>query len=433
MGQPRLTGVRSAAVRRRSVLGAIVGAAALAAVAACGNDERSLASVGPDASATPTGPAELSYTQTDNEVISPGSLVAVSISHGQLDTVTLTDSAGIPVAGEFDSDRRLWKITGALAYNTPYQLTVTGHGADGATVQGGRTFATLKPGALTAATIRAFRGYGPDLDGGTFGVGQPIVIEFGANVADRAAAQRALMVQTEPATVGAWRWVRNDEVHWRPKEYWQPGTKVTVTANLYGVNLGNNRYGSQSKAASFTIGPSKIAIADSASHRMHIFIDGVDMTKSLEAGWDSSRPGANYDHSAGVKVSMGKTGAYTSIGWKDYRSSSGVHVVMEKERVVVMRSSLPKTDPGYYEELVPYGVRYTSSGEYVHWADWSVADQGNSNVSHGCINVSPNDAVWFFNNFNYGDIVEVRNTGRGTAANDGLTDWDLTWEQWTSA
>jgi lipoprotein-anchoring transpeptidase ErfK/SrfK len=432
MGQPRLTGVRSATVRRRSVLGAM-GVAALAAVAGCDTDDRSLASTLVNATPTTTGPAELSYTQSENETISPGSLVAVAISHGQLENVTLVDGAGNAVPGEFDADRRLWKITASLAYSTPYVLTVTGRGADGATVAGSRSFATLKPGALTGALIRAFRGYGPALDGRTFGVGQPIVVEFGANVADREAAQRALSVRTEPATVGAWRWVRNDEVHWRPKEYWQPGTKVTVTANLYGVHLGNNRYGKENKTASFTIGPSKIAIADAQTHRMRVWIDGVDVTTAPEASWDAGLPGANYDHSGGIKVSMGKTGSYTTIGWKDHRSSSGIHVVMEKERVVFMRSSLPPTDPQYYEQLVPYGVRYTTSGEYVHWADWSVHDQGNANVSHGCINLSPNDAVWFFNNFDYGDIVEVRNTGRGTNANDGLTDWDLTWEQWISA
>ena len=112
------------------------------------------------------------------------------------------------------------------------------------------------------------------------------------------------------------------------------------------------------------------------------------------------------------------------------RTSSGAHVVMEKAEVVKMRPDLPKTDPLYYEENVPYAVRFTSSGLYVHWADWSAYDQGVRNVSHGCINMSPNDAVWFFNNFSYGDIVDVRNTGKAQELTDGVGDWCLTWEAW---
>jgi lipoprotein-anchoring transpeptidase ErfK/SrfK len=147
--------------------------------------------------------------------------------------------------------------------------------------------------------------------------------------------------------------------------------------------------------------------------------------------WSSSVPGPTYDHSGGLKVSMGAQGARDGSGnWFDMRTSSGAHVVMEKERLVKMRPSLPKTDPLYYEEDVPYAVRFTSSGLYVHWADWSVWDQGVRNVSHGCINMSPNDAIWFFNNFGFGDIVEVRNTGKAQELTDGLGDWGLPYEEW---
>jgi lipoprotein-anchoring transpeptidase ErfK/SrfK len=103
---------------------------------------------------------------------------------------------------------------------------------------------------------------------------------------------------------------------------------------------------------------------------------------------------------------------------------------MEKLPVVKMKPDLPKTDPLYYEENVPYAVRITASGEYVHWADWSVYDQGVRNVSHGCINMSPNDAIWFFNNFGYGDIVDVTNTGKPMDLTDGLGDWTMPWDEW---
>jgi lipoprotein-anchoring transpeptidase ErfK/SrfK len=385
---------------------------------------------GTNPAAATVAPAQLSFTQQANEVISPAYLVAVAISNGQLDNVSLVDEAGNAVPGAFDPQRQVWKNGEQLAYDRTYTLTASGTGADGKPVSETRSFATLKAGRYADLEIRAFRGYGPSLDGGTFGVGQPIVVEFDRNVVDRAAAQRALLVTTDPPTVGAWRWVRDDEVHWRPKEYWTPGTKVTVNANLYGVDLGDGVFGRENRASTFTIGPSKIAVADHDTKMMHIFINGVDVSATLGDGWNPHVPGPTYDHSDGAKISMGAQGQYSSKGWFDMRTSSGPHVVMEKLPVVKMKPDLPKTDPLYYEENVPYAVRITASGEYVHWADWSVYDQGVRNVSHGCINMSPNDAIWFFNNFGYGDIVDVTNTGKPMDLTDGLGDWTMPWDEW---
>ncbi|MBX6752490.1 MAG: L,D-transpeptidase family protein [Micromonosporaceae bacterium] len=417
---------------------ALLAVLALLAIAAsgCGTTPRYLAAIAPEgepAQPAPTEPAELVFLQADNMVISPRKVVVVGITHGQLDDVSLVDSAGNAVPGTYDAAGRIWHSTTTLTYDTTYRLVARGTGADGTTVEGSRTFATLKPGGYTSAEIRAFRGYGPALDGGTFGVGQPIVIEFSRNVVNKAAVEAALEVKAEPKTKGAWRWIRDDEIHWRPREYWRPGTKVTVNANLYGVDFGDGRFGQANQTATFTIGPSKIAIADHDTKRMHIYIDGVDVSASIADSWDPSLPGPAYDHSDGLRISMGAQGEYSSRGWFDMRTSSGVFVVMEKSPLVRMRPDLPKTDPLYYEEDVPYAVRFTSSGLYVHWADWSVYDQGVRNVSHGCINLSPNDAVWFFNNFSYGDIVEVRNTGKPGELTDGVGDWLLTWEQWIGA
>ena len=38
--------------------------------------------------------------------------------------------------------------------------------------------------------------------------------------------------------------------------------------------------------------------------------------------------------------------------------------------------------------------------------------------------------MWFYNNFSYGDNVDVRNTGKPMALRDGLGDWTMPWEQW---
>jgi lipoprotein-anchoring transpeptidase ErfK/SrfK len=422
-------------VRRWRVLGVLVSVLALTATAACGGGTQaqwqSSGAGGSGAGNTPKLPAKLNFAQDNNVVISPAALISVQVADGVLDSVSLVNGDGAEVQGTFDPDKRLWKNAEPLGYNKSYTITATGTGDDGKPVNDTRTFSTLKPGNFTLPYIRAFRNGGPLLDGGTFGVGQPVVVQFDEPIIDRAAAVRSMTVTTDPPVEGAWRWVQDDEVHWRPKAYWTPGTKVTVVAKVYGIDLGQGMFGQEDRSATFTIGPSKIAIADHDTHMMNIFINGVDVSASLADTWDPGIPGPTYDHSAGAKISMGAQGAREASGaWFDMRTSSGPHVVMEKARVVKMRPALPKTDPLYYEEDVPYAVRITSSGEYVHWADWSVWDQGVRNVSHGCINMSPNDAIWFYNNFSYGDIVDVRNTGKPMDLTDGVGDWNMSWEDW---
>jgi lipoprotein-anchoring transpeptidase ErfK/SrfK len=385
--------------------------------------------------APPAMPGQLVFVQAQNDVVSPSKMVAVGISDGTLQNVTLVDAAGNAVPGSYDAQHLLWRNAAPLAYGTQYKLTATGTGDDGVAVQGIRDFTTVQPGGFESAEIRAFRGYGPALDGGTFGVGQPVVIEFDRNIpdSDKAAVEKSLEVKSSPPTEGAWKWIQDDEIHWRPKQYWLPGTKVTVDANLFGTNMGNGYYGQANLVSNFTIGDSKIAIADHDSKLMRIYINGVDVSSTVGQPWDPNRPGFTYDHSNGARISMGAEGMMTSVGWFDRRTSSGPHVVLEKSLVVRMQPDLPKTDPNYYSELVPYAVRITFSGLYVHWADWSVYDQGVRNVSHGCINMSPNDAVWFYNTFSYGDIVDVRNTGKPQDLTDGLGDWGQSWDQWLAA
>jgi len=53
-------------------------------------------------------------------------------------------------------------------------------------------------------------------------------------------------------------------------------------------------------------------------------------------------------------------------------------------------------------------VRVTWGGVYVHGAPWSTGAQGNSNVSHGCINLSPDNAAWYYDNVNIGDPIIVQ-------------------------
>jgi lipoprotein-anchoring transpeptidase ErfK/SrfK len=121
-----------------------------------------------------------------------------------------------------------------------------------------------------------------------------------------------------------------------------------------------------------------------------------------------------------------------SAGSSDNPSYNGAHVVTELNRTRIMDSStygVPVDAPGGYRTPVEYAVRISDSGEFVHAAPWSVAQQGNSNVSHGCINLSTERAAWFFNFSQPGDVVEIKGSGAGTLRSD-VYDWTIPWAEW---
>ena len=98
----------------------------------------------------------------------------------------------------------------------------------------------------------------------------------------------------------------------------------------------------------------------------------------------------------------------------------------------VMDSStygVPVDSPDGYRTSVEYAVRLSDNGEFVYAAPWSVAQQGNTNVSHGCINMSTENARWFFNFSVPGDVVEIRGSSAGTLRSD-IHDWTIPWDEW---
>jgi lipoprotein-anchoring transpeptidase ErfK/SrfK len=395
----------------------------LVAVTACGSPEAQWH--GPGGSDAPALSAKLTFShEKDAKDVSPGMPVSVQVIDGTLDTVTLTSNIG-EVKGDFVNDT-LWRSTDDLEFSKTYTLAVKGTGEDGKTVEDVRTFSTptVRQGYYWSVYLKANTWM--TLDGGTFGVGQPIVATFDDDV-DRKVAEQTLTVTTNPPVVGSWSWDPNrNEAHWRPEKYWTPGTKVTVEANVLGVTMttADDRvlHGKENKSASFTIGASKkVASIDDTTHMMQVYIDDVKVRT--------------------IPVSMGRPNGYRDVAgrWHDYRTGSGVHVVTEKHDPVEMRPNLPcplkiegspGCDPGYYVEIIPKAVRITNDGIYVHAASWSVGDQGYRNVSHGCVNISPANAKWFYDNFGAGDVVEIANTGVALNPWDGLGDWTTPWEQW---
>lgn len=344
--------------------------------------------------------------------VSPISPVTVRVAAGRLESVGLVSSAGKAIRGSIAKDQLTWRSVEPLDYQGSYTLTAVARNADGALARRVSTFTTVTPSNLTLPSFGALEG------GGTFGVGMPVTVHFDEPVPNRAVAERSLVVTTTPKAVGAWHWIDDQNVHWRPKtlpgHYWRPGTTVTVSANVYGVNLGNGLYGQANRRVSYTIGRSQIAIINDSAHMMTVYINGQVVRH--------------------IPVSEGHGGSITVHGRTiEFWTQSGPHVVLEKYLVKEMSSEsygLPKDSPLGYDEKIPLAVRISASGEFVHAAWWSVADQGVRNVSHGCVNISPANAEWFYHIFRYGDIVDVRGTARRLPVTDGLGDWTLSWAQW---
>jgi lipoprotein-anchoring transpeptidase ErfK/SrfK len=364
-----------------------------------------------------TAPSSFRITPAaDSANVSVLDPVTVAAQDGKLETVAVTNPAGKQVQGGWDATHTTWHTTEDLGYGKRYTVHATGATSAGQPLEQVSAFTTLKPAAQMMPSLQANHLFGLQ-EGGTYGVGQPIAIHFDRNVPDRAAVQRLLTVTTNPPVEGAWSWIDAQNVHYRPETYWAPGTTVAVKAKLYGKDLGKGTYAQADVSGSFKIGPSKIAVADNDTKHMQVLFDGKPVRD--------------------IRVSMGRGGTTKNDKGQtiNYSTNSGPHVVLGKTPKTTMSSSSygvtdPKNKFYYPEETVYLTVRISDSGEYVHLADWNVEDHGIRNSSHGCINVGPADAQWFYDNFGPGDIVNVKGTPVNLLPGNGLGDWGVSWSDW---
>jgi lipoprotein-anchoring transpeptidase ErfK/SrfK len=347
--------------------------------------------------------------------VSPREQVVVAVEGGTLQKVTVT-AGGKAVAGKLEADQATWRSTGKLSYGKTYAVTVSAVDGNGVVTQKNSTFSTVKPTSTATVTFQA-SALAAIKDGGTYGVGQPVIVAFSKRVKDKAAAEKAMEVVTEPAVEGRWRWVDSQTAHYRPAKYWAAGTKITVRVKALGVNLGSGVYGARDTSVDFTIGPSRIAVADSKTKQMKVYING----KLVRT----------------IPISMGKGGTTTGARGQtiDFWTRSGPHVVMTTESSHRMTSAsfgiTDPEDPNFYDDIIKLCHRLTYSGEFTHLADWNIWAHGNTNTSHGCINIGPAHARWFYDTFKLGDVVEVRNTPRQMQLSDGIGgDWTIPWSKW---
>jgi lipoprotein-anchoring transpeptidase ErfK/SrfK len=413
----------SAVIRSLAAAGVLI-----ALVAGCTNGGSSTSAQGPSgggaAAATPTtaaptttppaAPARLSITPRNGAAAqSVAAPVTVKVANGTVSTVTLRNGDGAAVKGAFNADKTVWTSAEALGYDKSYSVSATAANADGKAVKASSAFKTVQPRTLTLPYLFPGNGGGPK----TVGVGQPVQVRFDEPVTDKAAAEKALTVTTSPHVDGAWHWFSDQVAHWRPKAYWKPGTKVTVKAAVYGLNVGNDVYGQQDVSSAFTIGQSKIFTIDDKTHLGVVRVNG----KIVKTG---------------VPVSMGRGGSYTVDGQTIFfTTQSGPHIVAEKYPVKRMTSAsygLPKDTPLGYDENISLAIRISPDGEFLHSAPWSVWAQGKQNTSHGCVNLSPANAQWFYSNFATGDVVDIKNTGVDLPFAAGYNEWNVSWAKWTS-
>ena len=236
----------------------------------------------------------------------------------------------------------------------------------------------------------------------------PVLVRFSAPVAEeyRANVERSLKVTSSPAVEGAWSWVSDTRVEYRPKEFWPVRTTVSVSADLAGVQAGADMWGAQDKGIGFRIGRSVVSVVDVSAHRMTVTIDGT-LVRS-------------------IPVTTGKDGFLTRGGTRV------ISEMLPETRMDAQSTGVDPGDPEYYNLDVRYAMRMTNSGEFIHAAPWSVESQGVANVSHGCVGMSLANAAWLFERSRVGDVVTIVNSTRKLEPGNGLTQWNVPWPEWVA-
>jgi lipoprotein-anchoring transpeptidase ErfK/SrfK len=319
--------------------------------------------------------------------------VTVTATGGTLVSVTLTGRDGRPVPGTVQPTS--WSSTGALVPRSTYVLDATAVAPDGTQAVLHDTVRTGAPPRVLRATVSP--------NGRKVGVGRPLVVTFNHDVRRKADVEAALHVTTS-RTLGAasWSWTSSRTVQYRPRTFWPAHTGVKVTADLRKVHAGPGLWGMRDTDAGFRVGRALVMRVSNAKHHMVIKRDGVKLRT--------------------VGVSLGKAG---------FPTRSGIKVIMEKYVTHRMNSiTVGITGVEAYDLDVPYAMRITSSGEFVHGAPWNPY-VGILNHSHGCTNLTLSDAHWLFNRVLEGDPVITKGTSRHMESWNGLGGvWNIPWTTW---
>jgi lipoprotein-anchoring transpeptidase ErfK/SrfK len=310
-----------------------------------------------------------------------------------------------------------WTYAGGLDVDASYTVTATAVNAAGGETVATSSFQTITSAKRLLTTVEYLS------NGETVGIGMPIELEFNTPIppADRPAIINHIAVVSNPPQPGGWYWYDGQDVHYRPESFWQSGTQVTVDADLNGVDAGNGYWGLGDWTLSFDIGAAHLTVVNTQTRQMQVY-DGDSTSGTLIHTWATN---------------TGKPG-FLTIG--------GTLVVLYHDPVVKMQScptfeTPAACDPGgseYYNEDVYYDTAVSSDGYYIHAAPWACGYSGEDcslvypygqNTSHGCINLSQDNAVTYYSWSQVGDPVEVVGSTLTASYTDGEGDWQTPYDE----
>ena len=373
----------------------------LAMAAACTHGATTAGSTLPGTSTAPAPAPVLAAGQQKGTTVPWSAPLTLTVTDGTLKSVSVVGPGGSSLAGTLAAGT--WTSATTLVPARSYAVTAQVEDTAGKDQTLTQTFVASNAEQVLHATISP----GP---GAVVGVAQPVIVRFDHPVkgrANRLAVLQRLTVTTTPPVVGAWRWYNSYEVHYHGQKYWASGTTVAVRADLGLLHLaGTKTWGSTTvRQSSFRIGKDYRSVVDITAHTMKVYLDG----KLIRT----------------IKVSTGRD---------KYPTKGGVHIVLTREKVHTYNSGtvgIPTDSPGGYYEKLPWSMRISNGGAFVHANPQTVGVQGRRNVSHGCVNTSVEDAKWFYYHSQLGDPVDIIHAVVKPVLWDaGMADWNYTWAQW---
>jgi lipoprotein-anchoring transpeptidase ErfK/SrfK len=315
----------------------------------------------------------------------PSKGITVTVSQGKISNVAVTTGSD-GVAGVLASGAQSWQTKWPLRPSTKYNVTVTAVNPSGKMITATSTFRTLTPSATMSATTA--------LGNQTYGVGMPIMITFSSPVTRRAAVEKAIEIKASRPVVGSWMWDGNQALDFRTQVYWPQHTNVSFVAHFNGLEFAPGVFGTANLSQGFHIGNSLIGVTSTRTHKTRIY-------------WKNKLFGVWPD----------------SSGMPGDDTADGTYLTIEKANPTLM------SGPGYKNVPVYWSVRFTWSGNYYHAAPWSLYQQGFTNVSHGCVNLSPANAQTYYNWAVPGDPITITGSPSTGIWNDGYTEWFYSWKQ----
>jgi hypothetical protein len=377
---------------------------------AAGGGESTSQAKADEAAAKKASEADIKITPADgSDNASINNAAKVTVSKGTLTEVTMTTASGTAVAWQISADKKSWAPSGQLERATTYKVAASATDSAGRDAHENASFTTVAPD-------HSFIGNFTPESGSTVGVGMPVSINFDKAITNKAAVQKGITVTSSSGQDVVGHWFNANRLDFRPEQYWQAGSTVTMKLNLDGVEGTSGVYGVQQKTVTFKIGRNQVSYVDAKTKQMRVTQDG----KTIKT----------------IPVSAGAP---------DHTTYQGQMVMSEKFTQTRMNGATvgfkDSDGKGEYDiKDVPHAIRLTTSGTFIHGNYWGAPSVfGSVNTSHGCVGLQdkkgandPNTpAAWFYNHSIVGDVVVVQNTGDRTVSPDnGLNGWNMSWAQW---